>query len=743
MTVSAPSAWATDDVSPRIDTISFTSAPDVSPGDPVTISYSVTDASSTVSIVASFVDGAGRRTEWDFGSHLPLSGVASSTVPDGLADVPTSLLLLTVTDESGNSTEYRAHGMTCDPACPGATHDLSFATTLTVTGSTPDEVAPVVTSLALAAPSVAVGTPARLALDVDEAHPPVTSLASMAYAVFTNGSYSFRLTGDPTAFGSVGGVVPTSVPNGPYRLDSVYVRDLAGNTATYRASGSVQVWPQGSAGGPTTHTLPFASTTVTVTGSSVDVTSPVLSRLAWMTRPTTSGSTGTLSYGATDEALASVTIHYQSSTGFQTPLWWELTSSLTGPGTGVTTARLPSMGTGSWVADSVVLRDAVGNYSEYDRGGMLSCNRACATTHAIDLSTLDLAVIAAPTAPSYLAAVPLDRSLRAQWDPPSETGNSAVTGYAVTVSPGGRTYTVGGSARSLTVTGLADHTAYTVSVRARNAAGLGPARAAKATTRPRQRLFITTDVSNDGRADIVGVTHGNVAYLYRGNGRGGITGSTKVGSGLGDVRTLLPALAKPTDDFFGGNVLSVSYTGTDESWWAYNGNRLVPFNSISPSTFNAYRHIVTPGDVNGDAKADVLTIADNGDMYLWANRDWARFWGPRKIGSGWQSYTTVVGVGDLDGDRRDDLVARRSDGTLWFYGGTGTAGFRARTQIGTSKGWNGFTQLAGMADFTGDGRKDLLALAPNGYLYVFTGTGTGRGGFTSRILVSKGFGSFI
>ncbi|MFC7594168.1 FG-GAP-like repeat-containing protein [Terrabacter sp. GCM10028922] len=735
----APAAWAVDEVSPRLDSISFTSPASVTPGDPVTISYSATDTSSSVSIVASFVDGAGRRTEWDFGDQLPLTGAASTTVPDGLANVSTRLYYLTVTDESGNRTLYRANGMSCTPDCPDATHSLSFAVTLVVTGSTPDADAPLVTSVSLAAPTVPVGQVARLDLGLDEAHPPVASVGSVTHAVFTNGSYAFRLTGDAAAYGSVVGVVPTSVPNGPYWLDSIYALDLPGNFATYRASGAVEVGPQGSAAGPASHTLPFKATTITVTGSAVDVESPVLAGIAYAQRPSTSGSTGTIMYTATDEALDTVTIQYRWTNVAQSPYWWELAATATG--TGVASVRVPSVSTGTWYVDAVVLRDKADNYSEYRRDGVLTCSRSCPATHTLDIAALDLTIIAAPTAPSWIGATPLDRSARVHWDSPGDDGNSAVTGYTITVSPGRKTYTVGGTTHTLTVPGLTNNTAYSFAVRARNAAGLGPARVAKATPRPRQRLFITGDVSNDGRADIIGVTRGNVAYIYRGNGIGGISGGTKVRSGLGDVRALLPVMAKPAENFFGGNVLSVAYTGEDESWWAYNGNRLVPLNSISASTFTTYRQIVTPGDFNGNAKADVLTVADNGDMYLWANRDWARFWGPKKIGSGWQSSTAVVGAGDLDGDRRNDLVARRSDGTLWLYAGNGLGGFRYRKQIGTSKGWNAFAQLAGMGDFTGDGRKDLLALATNGYLYVFKGTG--KGGLSSRILVSTGFGSFV
>ncbi len=216
-----------------------------------------------------------------------------------------------------------------------------------------------------------------------------------------------------------------------------------------------------------------------------------------------------------------------------------------------------------------------------------------------------------------------------QWDAPGDVGNSAVTGYTVTGSPGGKTYAVGGTTRALTVTGLTNNTAHTFAVGGRNAAGLGPARAVRATPRAQQRLLVTVDVSNDGRADIIGVTRGNIAYIYRGNGAGGISGGTRVGSGLLDLRALLPALAKPNDDFFGGKPLAVTSSGWDEAWWAYNGNRITAMNSIPPSKFNAYRQIVTPGDFNGNARAVVLTIADNGDMYLWASKDWAHFYAPK------------------------------------------------------------------------------------------------------------------
>lgn len=733
--VTAPAAWAVDDVAPKLDSITFTSQADVQPGDPVTISYAVTDDSPTVSIEASFLDGAQRRTEWDFGHDLPLTGAASATVPDGLANVKAYLYRVTLTDAAGNRSEYGPGWVMCQPDCPTASA-LQLTHSFTVSGSTPDTVAPLLSSVSLPSSSAPVGQVLRLHIAVDETNPPVGPTDSAAGAVFSNGSRSFQLLADPTDRGSVVGVVPATMPNGTYSLSSVVVRDLAGNASTYLRTGAVQVSPAGVTG-PTTHTLPFAATTVAVTGSSADYDSPVLSTIALTKKSLTSGSMGTVAYTATEQALDSVTIRYSATLEPQRPYGWDLEAKVTGPG--VASGRLPTLSPGSWRVDAVVLRDKAGNYSEYGRSGYLSCNRSCPATHTVDLSALDLKVITVPAGPNWLGATASDRSARVRWDASADDGYSAITGYTVTVSPGGKTYAVGGTTRELTVSGLTNNTAYTFSVRAKNVVGVGSARTVKATPRARQRLFVTVDVSNDSRADIVGVTRGNVAYIYRGNGAGGISGSTRVGSGLGDLRVLLPSLAKPNDDFFGGNALAVTYSGNDESWWAYNGNRLTAFNSILPGRFNAYRQIVTPGDFNGNTKADVLTVADNGDMYLWINKDWAHFYAPKKVGSGWQSFTSIVGVGDFDGDRRNDLVARRSDGTLWLYPGNGAGGFRPRKQIGTS--WNSFAQIAGMGDFTGDRRNDLLALAPNGYLYVYKGNG--KGGFSGRVLVSKGFGSFV
>ncbi|GAA0598199.1 hypothetical protein GCM10009534_35700 [Kribbella sandramycini] len=72
-------------------------------------------------------------------------------------------------------------------------------------------------------------------------------------------------------------------------------------------------------------------------------------------------------------------------------------------------------------------------------------------------------------------------SLVVTWQPPTDPGTSVVTGYTVTAEPGGRSATVGATARTATITGLDAATSYTVRTTASNAAGTGTAEVSEPT----------------------------------------------------------------------------------------------------------------------------------------------------------------------------------------------------------------------------------------------------------------------
>lgn len=93
--------------------------------------------------------------------------------------------------------------------------------------------------------------------------------------------------------------------------------------------------------------------------------------------------------------------------------------------------------------------------------------------------------VTVPAAPGAVKAVAGNASAAVTWSAPAN-GGSAITRYTVTASPGGRTCS-SNRATTCAVTGLANGTAYTFTVRAANVAGTGPASARSAAVTPRAR----------------------------------------------------------------------------------------------------------------------------------------------------------------------------------------------------------------------------------------------------------------
>ncbi|MFN8169044.1 MAG: fibronectin type III domain-containing protein [Candidatus Nanopelagicales bacterium] len=78
-----------------------------------------------------------------------------------------------------------------------------------------------------------------------------------------------------------------------------------------------------------------------------------------------------------------------------------------------------------------------------------------------------------PGRPTAVQGVVADRSIVVSWTPPSDQGASAISEYVATATPGGRTCRT--ATTSCTITGLAADTRYSLTVRATNDEGTGPA----------------------------------------------------------------------------------------------------------------------------------------------------------------------------------------------------------------------------------------------------------------------------
>lgn len=88
----------------------------------------------------------------------------------------------------------------------------------------------------------------------------------------------------------------------------------------------------------------------------------------------------------------------------------------------------------------------------------------------------------APDAPTGVTATAGDKSATVSFTPPANNGGAAITEYAVTANPGGKTAT--GTGSPITVTGLANGVNYTFTVKATNSAGTSAASSASNSVKP-------------------------------------------------------------------------------------------------------------------------------------------------------------------------------------------------------------------------------------------------------------------
>lgn len=153
-------------------------------------------------------------------------------------------------------------------------------------------------------------------------------------------------------------------------------------------------------------------------------------------------------------------------------------------------------------------------------------------------------------------------------------------------------------------------------------------------------------------------------------------------------------------------------------------------------------------DVTGDGYTDLVAIAADGKMLLYSNNierdNGDAYTDVREIGHGWGNFATVLGA-DVTGDGYRDVVAMKPDGTLWLYANNfvrdnGDA-YTGSRQIGS--GWNMFTKII-PADVTGDGFTDLIGMKADGSMWLFANNFVRDNGdaYTGSRQIGTGWNSF-
>ncbi|MFD3994786.1 FG-GAP repeat domain-containing protein [Streptomyces sp. NPDC058583] len=132
------------------------------------------------------------------------------------------------------------------------------------------------------------------------------------------------------------------------------------------------------------------------------------------------------------------------------------------------------------------------------------------------------------------------------------------------------------------------------------------------------RITGGSDLTGDGRADLVATDRAGDLYLYKGTGSATAPFATRKKIGVG--------------------------------WGIYN-------------------QLTATGNLAGGPAGDLVARDKAGVLWLYLGKGDGTFAARSRIGTGWGTFTGLTAVGDANGDGRADLVAWNGDET--FYAGTG------------------------------------------------------------------------
>jgi hypothetical protein len=138
------------------------------------------------------------------------------------------------------------------------------------------------------------------------------------------------------------------------------------------------------------------------------------------------------------------------------------------------------------------------------------------------------------------------------------------------------------------------------------------------------------------------------------------------------------------------------------------------------------------GDFNGDGKSDILWRKNDGTNYVWHVDASVLNGGMFSIASqgllpGVDTTWSVAGIGDFNDDGKSDIFWRKNDGTNFVWHVDGAVIINGMLSISSAGLLPAVTDMsfnvAGIGDFNGDGKSDVLWRHTNGSNYVWNVNG--------------------
>ncbi|MFE0736127.1 N-acetylmuramoyl-L-alanine amidase [Streptomyces sp. NPDC058855] len=159
-------------------------------------------------------------------------------------------------------------------------------------------------------------------------------------------------------------------------------------------------------------------------------------------------------------------------------------------------------------------------------------------------------------------------------------------------------------------------------------------------------------------------------WLYQGTGDGArpLSGRIRIGTGWGIYQHLAGG-----SDLTGDGRADLLATDKAGGLWLYpgTGNTTAPLGPRRQigTGWGVYNQLTATGDLGGAAAGDLLARDADGVLWLYLGKGDGTFAPRARLGAGWNAYTDLVGIGDGNGDGRADLLA--ANGKAYFYAGTG------------------------------------------------------------------------
>ena len=151
-----------------------------------------------------------------------------------------------------------------------------------------------------------------------------------------------------------------------------------------------------------------------------------------------------------------------------------------------------------------------------------------------------------------------------------------------------------------------------------------------------------------------------------------------------------------------------SITGGVSNWLATSTGGFTNNDANALTQVDTYWEILGSGDFNGDGRDDILWISDANEISNWLATPSGGFTvNDSHAFSQTSTQQNPAGIGDFNGDGRDDILFWDYHQSVTVWQGTSTGGFlhgSPASATTSSTSWN----VAGIGDFNGDGRDDIL-----------------------------------